>query len=93
MEEKKIFSKDFRQGLYQALIEAGYDKPNALHLVSLKYHEALKEKVVNKLKETVECLEKGNYDAIGSLGEISTEIETLKEVRQHIMPSVSTETE
>ena len=58
----KILEKDFRNELYKNLCDAGYSKGEATSIVSVKYSSALKEKVIEHLKQMVENVENDTFD-------------------------------
>ena len=87
--EEKIFDKAFRNELYKMLIEAGYDEPNALHIVSLKYHTALKTRVLTMLSDIEYMLSENRYEEVGDLAELAKQIETLKEAFKHVNPQAN----
>ncbi len=81
----KILDKEFRNTLYKTLVDGGYDKDGAKKIVSVKYQEELKQKVLAKLQEQVVMVESDNYswtivqdEMIEELGELNKLNEFLK---------------
>lgn len=68
----KILDKDFRNELYKSLQEAGYSKGEATNIVSIKYSEALKINLVNKLREQADSIEHGKEELLLSADEYSS---------------------
>jgi hypothetical protein len=80
----KILDKEFRNALYNNLVDAGYDKKEAQKIVGVKYHASLKADLMNNLKVLVDSIESEKYDC--SLDEefakkISDSIAELKKVK------------
>jgi hypothetical protein len=68
----KILDKDFRSELYKNLQEAGYSKGEATDIVSVKYYEALKINLVDKLRGQADSIEHGKEEVLLSADEYST---------------------
>jgi hypothetical protein len=68
----KILDKDFRNELYKSLQEAGYSKREATNIVSIKYSEALKINLVDKLREQADSIEHGKEELLLSADEYSS---------------------
>lgn len=78
----KILDKDFRNELYKSLQEAGYSKGEATNIVSVKYYEALKINLVDKLRAQADNIEHGKEELLLSAdeyGNILSELIKLKE--------------
>ena len=78
----KILDKDFRNELYKSLQEAGYSKGEATNIVSVKYNEALKINLVDKLRGQADNIERGKEELLLSAdeyGSILSELARLKE--------------
>ena len=67
----KILEKEFRNELYKNLCEAGYEKQEAQKIVSVKYREALKAALVEKLKLQASNIENGKEELVLSVEEYS----------------------
>jgi len=67
----KILEKEFRNELYKNLCEAGYEKQEAQKIVSVKYREALKVALVEKLKLQASNIENGKEELVLSVEEYS----------------------
>ena len=78
----KILDKDFRNELYKSLQEAGYSKGEATNIVSVKYREALKINLVERLRAQADSIEHGKEELLLSAeeyGNILAELTKLKE--------------
>ena len=67
----KILDKDFRNELYKSLCDAGYSKGEATSIVSVKYNDALKTSLVEKLRAQADNIENGNKELVLSTDEYS----------------------
>lgn len=67
----KILDKDFRNELYKNLCDAGYSKGEATSIVSVKYRDALKTNLVEKLRAQADNVENGKDELILSVDEYS----------------------
>ena len=67
----KILDKDFRNELYKNLCDAGYSKGEATSIVSVKYNDALKTSLVEKLRAQADNIENGNKELVLSTDEYS----------------------
>lgn len=67
----KILDKDFRNELYKNLCDAGYSKGEATSIVSVKYNDALKISLVEKLRAQADNIENGNKELVLSTDEYS----------------------
>ena len=67
----KILDKDFRNELYKNLCDAGYSKGEATSIVSVKYRDALKTNLVEKLRAQADNIENGKDELILSVDEYS----------------------
>lgn len=78
----KILEKDFRNGLYKSLVEAGYNKDEAQKIIGQKYYGALKEDVVKRLNEAIENVNNDNvaFQVDAVINESLTELTKLKEI-------------
>ncbi len=61
---EKIFDKDFRDALENGLIEAGIEKSEANKIIKKNYQMRLKEVVIKRLEDIIECLRWENYNSI-----------------------------
>jgi hypothetical protein len=78
----KILEKDFRNDLYKNLCEAGYDKTEAQKIISVKYREALKVMLIDKLKAQIVNIENDKEELLITVDELNnglTELQKLKE--------------
>lgn len=78
----KILDKDFRNELYKSLQEAGYSKGEATNIVSVKYREALKINLVERLRAQADSIEHDKEELLLSAdeyGNILAELTKLKE--------------
>ena len=78
----KILEKDFRNGLYKNLVEAGYNKDEAQKIIGQKYYGALKEDVSKRLSEAVDNINNDNvnFQIDASINESLVELGKLKEI-------------
>ena len=78
----KILEKDFRNGLYKSLVEAGYNKDEAQKIIGQKYYGALKEDVVKRLNEAIENVNNDNvaFQVDAVINESLAELTKLKEI-------------
>lgn len=78
----KILEKDFRNGLYKSLVEAGYNKDEAQKIIGQKYYGALKEDVVKHLNEAIENVNNDNvaFQVDAVINESLAELTKLKEI-------------
>ena len=67
----KILDKDFRNELYKNLCDAGYSKGEATSIVSVKYRDALKTNLVEKLRAQADNVENSKDELILSVDEYS----------------------
>ena len=82
---EKILDNEFRQNLYKSLMDAGYDKKEAMKIVGVKYHSALKTDLVSKLTQFVAGIETDNYvdeeGTTNAIREFSSEINELRKIK------------
>lgn len=80
----KILDTEFRKDLYKSLVEAGYEKGEAQHIVGVKYFSALKYKVTATIESLKELVINDNYalleEVMPSIGELSTELAELEKM-------------
>ena len=67
----KILEKEFRNGLYKSLCEAGYDKQEAQRIVSIKYREALKSNLIEVLQGQISSIEANRNEMIVNAEELA----------------------
>ena len=60
----KILEKEFRNELYKNLCEAGYEKQEAQKIVSVKYRDILKGKLMESLHAQIDSIEDGKNELI-----------------------------
>ena len=78
----KILDKDFRNELYKSLQEAGYSKGEATNIVSIKYREALKINLVDKLRAQADNVEHGKEELLLSADEYSSILSELAKLKE-----------
>lgn len=78
----KILDKDFRNELYKNLCDAGYSKGEATSIVSVKYRDALKDKLIFNLKEQVSNIEEDRYVNIINLEEFTASLGELTKIQE-----------
>ena len=78
----KILDKDFRNELYKSLQEAGYSKGEATNIVSVKYCEALKINLIDKLREQADNIEHGKEELLLSADEYSSILSELAKLKE-----------
>ena len=78
----KILDKDFRNELYKNLQEAGYSKGEATNIVSVKYSEALKINLVDKLRAQADNIEHGKEELLLSADEYSSILSELAKLKE-----------
>ena len=78
----KILDKDFRNELYKNLQEAGYSKGEATNIVSIKYREALKINLVDKLRAQADNIEHGKEELLLSADEYSSILSELAKLKE-----------
>ena len=78
----KILDKDFRNGLYKNLVEAGYNKDEAQKIIGQKYYGALKDDVCKRLNDAIESINNDNvaFQIDVTINESLTELTKLKEI-------------
>lgn len=76
----KILEKDFRNGLYKNLVEAGYTKDEAQKIIGQKYYGALKEDVCKRLNDAIDSINNDNvaFQIDASINESLTELVALR---------------
>lgn len=60
----KILDNEFRKDLYKSLMEAGYEKSEAQHIIGVKYFTALKNKITSTIDIIKVTLENDTYDSL-----------------------------
>ena len=78
--KNKILETDFRNGLYKSLIEAGYDKSEAQHIVGVKYLSELKKSVCEQLSATSEAILNDKFDVKLNAEEINLHIAEMQKM-------------
>lgn len=61
---EKILENEFRNALYSSLEEAGLKHDEIRKIINKKYEEALKNAVVDRLKEVAKLVREGRYSVI-----------------------------
>lgn len=78
----KILDKEFRTELYKNLCDAGYTKGEATNIISVKYYDALKVSLIEKLKNQADNINSEKAELVLSVdeyGNMLSELEKLKE--------------
>lgn len=79
LEMSKILDSNFRGGLYQSLIDAGYEKLEAQKIIGSKYFEALKGETMGALTSLCEKVGNNEFD-VAPLEKISNAMNELKKL-------------
>ena len=78
----KILEKEFRNDLYKNLCDAGYSKGEATSIVSVKYREALKTTLVDKLKAQIANIEGDKNEMLINAEELSNGLSELAKLKE-----------
>lgn len=78
----KILDKEFRNELYKNLCDAGYSKGEATNIVSVKYREALKASLIEKLKAQIVNIEEDKNELIISADEYTFQLAELAKLKE-----------
>ena len=78
----KILDKEFRNELYKNLCDAGYSKGEATNIVSVKYREALKASLIEKLKAQIVNIEEDKDELIISADEYTFQLAELAKLKE-----------
>ena len=79
---EKILDNEFRQNLYKSLMDAGYEKKEAMKIVGVKYHSALKADLKAKFNLLSASVEEESYDdLVINADELNGMIAELKKVK------------
>lgn len=73
----KILEKEFRNDLYKNLCEAGYEKQEAQKIVSVKYRDILKGKLMESLHAQIDSIEDGKNELIVKTEELANGLSEL----------------
>ena len=73
----KILEKEFRNELYKNLSEAGYEKQEAQKIVSVKYCDVLKGKLMESLHAQIDSIEDGKNELIVNTEELANGLSEL----------------
>ena len=73
----KILEKEFRNELYKNLCEAGYEKQEAQKIVSVKYRDTLKGKLIESLHTQIDSIEDGKNELIVNAEELANGLSEL----------------
>lgn len=73
----KILEKEFRNELYKNLCEAGYEKQEAQKIVSVKYRDILKGKLMESLHAQIDSIEDGKNELIVNTEELANGLSEL----------------
>ena len=64
---EKILNKNFRNSLTDILLEAGLKEKDAIKFVKGKYHKALKEVAINRIRQFLNYISNSEYDKAESM--------------------------
>lgn len=78
----KILEKEFRNELYKSLCDAGYSKGEATSIVSVKYREALKVMLIDKLKAQIANIENDKEELLITVDELSNGLSELQKLKE-----------
>ncbi len=78
----KILDKEFRNELYKNLCDAGYSKAEATSIVSIKYRDALKEDIIEKLRTQITNIEADSYETILNGEELNASLSELVKLKE-----------
>lgn len=73
----KILEKEFRNELYKNLCEASYEKQEAQKIVSVKYRDILKGKLMESLHAQIDSIEDGKNELIVNTEELANGLSEL----------------
>ena len=73
----KILEKEFRNELYKNLCEGGYEKQEAQKIVSVKYRDILKGKLMESLHAQIASIEDGKNELIVNTEELANGLSEL----------------
>lgn len=73
----KILEKEFRNELYKNLCEAGYEKQEAQKIVSVKYRDILKGKLMESLHAQIDSIKDGKNELIVNTEELANGLSEL----------------
>ena len=73
----KILEKEFRNELYKNLCEARYEKQEAQKIVSVKYRDTLKGKLMESLNAQIASIEDGKNELIVNTEELANGLSEL----------------
>lgn len=76
----KILESEFRKELYKNLVDAGYEKNEATSIISVKYRDALKEKVMGIINAQVESINTDKYECIINQEELANLLGELRKL-------------
>ena len=80
----KILEKEFRNELYKNLCEAGYEKQEAQKIVSVKYREALKVMLIDKLKAQITNIENDKEELLITVDELTNGLSELQKLKEFL---------
>jgi hypothetical protein len=78
----KILEKEFRNELYKNLCEAGYGKQEAQKIVSVKYRDALKGKLMETLHGQIDSIEEGKNELVINAEELANGLSELTKLNE-----------
>ncbi len=78
----KILEKEFRNELYKNLCEAGSEKQEAQKIVSVKYRDTLKGKLMESLNAQIASIEGGKNELIVSAEELANGLSELTKLNE-----------
>ena len=78
----KILDKEFRNELYKNLCEAGYEKQEAQKIVSIKYRDTLKGKLMETLYAQIDGIEEGKNELVINAEELANGLSELTKLNE-----------
>ena len=78
----KILDKDFRNELYKNLVDIGYSKGEATSIVSVKYREALKLSLIEKMKAQIANIEADSKELALSADDYASALSELEKLQE-----------
>ena len=78
----KILDKDFRNELYKNLVDIGYSKGEATSIVSVKYREALKLSLIEKMKAQIANIEADSKELILRADDYANALSELEKLQE-----------
>ena len=78
----KILDKDFRNELYKNLVDIGYSKGEETSIVSVKYREALKLSLIEKMKAQIANIEADSKELILRADDYANALSELEKLQE-----------